>query len=399
MDCLVETIFSQDSPKEESDESQYVEECLKLSAVIIVKNINLQLLEDGSLESTSTVLTKLFSDDNKYYQENEGRRTRYKVINTFHVQGGFSSLVEYIASRQLATSSRAIEFLELVVRTVYELAVAKDTHGAPEEPVKPDRGVTSTDIRALTILGTLPLSSSDFEASLSSSPRLQAAEPAIVESIVSMPDFSASRDSRKKDAVCVTNAIVVGFIRHISFQQLRVESLETLKALLDKLEFILMGTRSVQSTQEDMEEYANVIRGLVLQTITSNRVELKDFGWDRIRDLVYVAERYRLPTVPSPLWASLQTFVLLFSKREGLWKESEGMCISTLSNEKAAMAISGSLFPADTDQSTGIISQNQQVIQSLPVTAGVTWTQTGRARCRLCAASALQPPLEKRPTL
>jgi hypothetical protein len=295
MDCLVETIFSQDSPKEESDESQYVEECLKLSAVIIVKNINLQLLEDGSLESTSTVLTKLFSDDNKYYQENEGRRTRYKVINTFHVQGGFSSLVEYIASRQLATSSRAIEFLELVVRTVYELAVAKDTHGAPEEPVKPDRGVTSTDIRALTILGTLPLSSSDFEASLSSSPRLQAAEPAIVESIVSMPDFSASRDSRKKDAVCVTNAIVVGFIRHISFQQLRVESLETLKALLDKLEFILMGTRSVQSTQEDMEEYANVIRGLVLQTITSNRVELKDFGWDRIRDLVYVAERYLPP--------------------------------------------------------------------------------------------------------
>ena len=100
MDGLVETILSRESPEEESDESHCIEECLKLSTVIIVKNMDLQLKENGTLETTSTILTNLFCKDSKYYQENEGNRTRYKVIDVFHVHGGFSSLAEYIASQQ-----------------------------------------------------------------------------------------------------------------------------------------------------------------------------------------------------------------------------------------------------------------------------------------------------------
>ena len=167
------------------------------------------------------------------------------------------------------------------MRTVHELAAAKDTHSEPEQLQISDH--------PNNILCKLPISSSDFEHSPNISPSSPAAESCSVDSIVLMPDFSASRDARMKDAICVANA-VVGFVGMISLESLRAESLETFKNLLIYVEVILK-----QSTDEDTQNCANVIRGLVLQLLTSDRVELKGFGWERIPIMVSAAKRCRPP--------------------------------------------------------------------------------------------------------
>ena len=86
-----------------------IEECLKLSAIVVAKDINIQLLKRTDSSLDVTVLALLFGRRIKYYEK--GIMIRLRVIDTFQSQGGFCRLAEYLATRQCDPTSTPFEFL------------------------------------------------------------------------------------------------------------------------------------------------------------------------------------------------------------------------------------------------------------------------------------------------
>lgn len=281
MEGIIENILNRESPKEESADGRCIEECLKVSTIIVAKYIDAQL--KSKREVDVTILVTLLREEAAYYQEKQGRIARYNVLDTFHVQGGFACVAEYVGTKQYRLSSLPkLEFLLFVMGSIYDLLAVKGNDEDSLLSILADLNESTAPglMRPSCYEGPDSLISNAVKGFASSNDRSELTF-----------DCPSTFDERKKSAICLGKA-ALRFVRTLSLDNLLQEqSLDsTLRSLL-----ILVGDILSRSTEGDSTYCNHAIQELVMQTITSDYLELKHFGWHQIPIMVQQAQRQRPP--------------------------------------------------------------------------------------------------------
>jgi len=215
----------------EPTDQKYVEECLKLSAVMIARDICISA-QHGEESIFVDTLGLLLDQDNKYYEEMGGKVVRIRVIDVFQTHGGFGGVAKYLSCDDFPL---AFKFLRRLVDASVTLIVVKPD---PNEP---------------------------------------------------RPAFTANLYERRKDAILVGNAIL-GRISTIPLASLDHGSLAAVEHVLSIVYHFVL-----RSTSEDVDAFYKVYFEFTLRLLTSESGRLQAFGWKQTTALLVIAGLQRPP--------------------------------------------------------------------------------------------------------
>lgn len=286
---IIRSLVSSMCVKEDSTVHKKTEECLKLSATIAAKFLKLAIATEAveDLIVSLTLFQDLFTRDNVYYQETEGKESRIRAIDAFQCEGGFFNIAVVLSLSLFDSASETtrIDVMLCVSDAIIDLAGLRH-----EKQLLPFMIL----INSLEMRETTHNTKKQIELLLDVARDIEPKTDSSIQEQVyydSTHQFVSDLDERKVCATVLADRLVE-LIRGLQLEGLRRKQILSLEKIIDNVQRVLQ----VIARQIDACKFQDVHKDLTLRLISSENAELSYFGWWQLAPLALFPLKYVPPS-------------------------------------------------------------------------------------------------------